>query len=112
MQVNLYIDVFSDALRSEAFVKTLNAFISKLYFENVSQDFSGTTGSILLKFTGIVQKKYYLVSQESFLKKKICCFIYEKLINNGGKIKKKKFKHLPFAQKNASWLTALTLLKQ
>ena len=50
----LSIGVFSDALRSENFVKTLHAFISKLHFENGSQDFSGTTWPNLFKFTGLM----------------------------------------------------------
>ena len=37
VQVNLSIGLFFDALRSEKFVKTLNAFISKLHFENGNQ---------------------------------------------------------------------------
>ena len=43
--------MFSDALRSENFVKTLNAFISKLHFENASQDISSATWPILFKCT-------------------------------------------------------------
>ena len=46
--------VFSDALRRENFVKTLNEFISKLHFENGNQAFSGTTWPILFKFTGFI----------------------------------------------------------
>ena len=45
--------MFSDALSSKNFVKTLNAFISKLHFKNGSQDFSVTTWPILFKFTGV-----------------------------------------------------------
>ena len=54
LQVNLSIGVFSDALRSENFVKTSNAFISKLHFENGNQDFSDTTWPIWFKFTGLM----------------------------------------------------------
>ena len=54
VQVNLSIGVFSDALRSGYFVKTLNAFILKLDSENGSQDFSGTTLPILFKFIGFM----------------------------------------------------------
>ena len=64
----MFIRVFSDALRSENFVKTLNAFISKLHFENGSQDFLGTTWLIL--FVQIDRaayvKQYYLMNQEVF----------------------------------------------
>ena len=48
--------MFSGALRSKNFVKTLNAFISKLNFENGSQDLSGTTQPILFKFTELMKK--------------------------------------------------------
>ena len=54
VQVNLFMGVFSDALHSENFVKTLDVFILKLHFENGSQDFSGTTWPVLLKFTGLI----------------------------------------------------------
>ena len=54
LQINLSTDVFSDALRIENFVKALNGFISKLQFENGSQDFSSTTSSILFRFTGLM----------------------------------------------------------
>ena len=43
LEVNVSIGVFSNALRGENFVTTMNAFISKLHFGNGSQDFSGTT---------------------------------------------------------------------
>ena len=85
VQVYFFIGVFGDVLRSKNFVKTLNAFISKLHFENGSLVFSGTT---FVQIYRAYVKKYFLVSQ-SFVEKKICSFIYKKLMKNGIKIFKK-----------------------
>ena len=53
------------------------------------------------------------MSQESFFEKKNCSpFIYKKTIEKWGQNIQKNFKHLSFIQKNASWLTSLTILKQ
>ena len=52
--------MFSDALRSENFIKTLNAFISKLHFKNGSE----TTDFVQIYRAYV--KKCYLVSKESF----------------------------------------------
>ena len=70
VQVNLSIGVFSDAIRSENFVKTSNVFISKLHFENGSQDFSSTTRPILFKFTYV--KKVLSSEPGELFEKKIC----------------------------------------
>ena len=87
--------VFSIALRSENFERVY----LETAFENGSQDFSGTT-----HWTDFVQIYAYvkkmLVNQVSFFEKKNCSnFIYKKLMKNGVKIFKKKFKYLPFAKK-------------
>ena len=50
-QDNLSIGGFSDAGKC---VQTLNAFMLKLHFGTGSQDFSGTSWPILIKFAGLM----------------------------------------------------------
>ena len=57
-------------------------------------------------------KKFYLVSQESFFEEKNLFFYLQKTDEIEDQNFQKNFKHLPFAKENASWLTALTVLKQ
>ena len=44
-------------------------------------------------------KKYHLVSQERFFKKKLFTFYLQKTDKKWGQRFQKKFKHLPFAKK-------------
>ena len=97
--------MFSNALRSEKFEKTFNAFIPKLHFENGSQDFLGTTCSNL---QGLYKKVLSNKSGAFFF---LNSFFYLQKVMKNSQNFQKIFKHL-FAQKNASWLTTLILLKR
>ena len=78
VQVNLSVEVIFDALCSENFVKSLKAFISKLHFENGSQDFSGTTRPILCKFAGLMLKSIIWWARRTFLKKNFILLLFTK----------------------------------